>query len=243
MRRRRRLASFLCSPEDLDETPDEASFEAAWNVVLPRLDASSPGTQVLRRPASFASFLLRSDLGPIWEGPTPPWLRVDGPTPPWFAYVQHDNDSAPHENIADVMSSRQWEHFRLGQPSLFGGDSKVPHLHSPEAHHAAASSSDAATAAATVEDGEPFPPFATMFIAFLSALFAVRLLREIIAGQRQAAPQNGDPTTTAPNFVALEVPGQSPFRPYSGLGHRLTGEPEPSRDSPGAPTPETHPEN
>eukprot|EP00434_Breviolum_minutum_P017497 symbB.v1.2.015443.t1/scaffold1114.1/size137040/1 len=62
----------------------------------------------------------------------------------------------------------------------------------------------------------------TIFLAMISAIFAMRLFREMLRPQTPA----GNPTGDMQGVLQLDIPGVQPFRPFSGQGHRLVMEPE-----------------
>lgn len=71
-------------------------------------------------------------------------------------------------------------------------------------------------------------PVTTVLLVFVTSLFAVRLLRELIAAPRGGGINEmgdadmGQPMAQMPaGMVAVETPGLQPFRPFSGQSYRL----------------------
>eukprot|EP00435_Cladocopium_sp_Y103_P000663 s1259_g1.t1 len=63
----------------------------------------------------------------------------------------------------------------------------------------------------------------TIFLAMISAIFAMRLFREMLRPQATAGAQGGGQGDMQ-GVLQLEIPGVQPFRPFSGQGHRLVME-------------------
>lgn len=58
----------------------------------------------------------------------------------------------------------------------------------------------------------------TVFLAMISAFFAIRLFREL----------RPPPNPEMQGVLQLDIPGLQPFRPFSGQGHRLHADPKPA---------------
>ncbi|CAJ1436859.1 unnamed protein product, partial [Effrenium voratum] len=71
----------------------------------------------------------------------------------------------------------------------------------------------------------------TVFLAMISAIFAIRLFREML----RPTPGAGLVGEGQAQVVQLDIPGVPPFRPFSGQGYRLTVEKPEERS--GAPRP------
>ena len=74
----------------------------------------------------------------------------------------------------------------------------------------------------------------TIFLAFMSAIFAMRLFREMMRPPQQIQGLNAGADGDVPGVLQLDIPGVQPFRPFSGQGYRLVvedskAEPEVSR--------------
>ena len=67
----------------------------------------------------------------------------------------------------------------------------------------------------------------TIFLAFMSAIFAMRLFREMMRPPaQQMQGMNAGADGDAPGVLQLDIPGVQPFRPFSGQGYRLVMEPD-----------------
>ena len=65
----------------------------------------------------------------------------------------------------------------------------------------------------------------TIFLAFMSAIFAMRLFREVMRPSTQQIQGLNAGADDVPGVLQLDIPGVQPFRPFSGQGYRLVIEP------------------
>ncbi|CAL1169115.1 unnamed protein product [Cladocopium goreaui] len=102
------------------------------------------------------------------------------------------------------------------------GHREMTHL---EHHHGSHEDSMSDLGLALISSGT------TIFLAMISAIFAMRLFREMLRPQATGA-QGGQGDMQG--VLQLEVPGVQPFRPFSGQGHRLIMEADKDDASGGA---------
>eukprot|EP00931_Biecheleriopsis_adriatica_P084209 TRINITY_DN57958_c0_g1_i1.p1 TRINITY_DN57958_c0_g1~~TRINITY_DN57958_c0_g1_i1.p1 ORF type:complete len:221 (-),score=47.11 TRINITY_DN57958_c0_g1_i1:19-660(-) len=186
----------------------------------------------LQFPVDHEAAAVATPLGDDWFPHPRGWppLRLAGLAEERWQALPSERDERQAEDAVPAPRVR----IRVPPPEFLveilgggGGQSRLAEEHETHAvgqHHTAEDMAD--TGAVILSTGTTF------FLATLTAIFAMRLIRELLRSPRQGDlvlnPELQGPGGSDAQVLQLDVPGLQPFRPYSGPGHRLKDDSQPS---------------
>mmetsp|Transcript_55441 Transcript_55441/g.104109 ORF Transcript_55441/g.104109 Transcript_55441/m.104109 type:complete len:289 (-) Transcript_55441:41-907(-) len=142
--------------------------------------------------------------------PVGPWVVQR-----WQVPLEQELETAGPPDLQDPLDDEVWDRGSAGPHEQ--AEHHRPHAVEHLEHHPHDDMTDVGVA--LISSGT------TIFLAFMSAVFAMRLFRELMRPPPQQLPGFNPTEGDVPGVVQLDIPGVQPFRPFAGQGYRLVLEP------------------
>ena len=221
---RRAAALFLSHERPESHRSDFSAFvfgsEVSWNqgrdMVAALLESRARAAPVCPESAMslmvpFEQAIFDPEESGAWESP---WSRIP---------IRLNIQRPILDGLLDPLDDDVWDRGSAGSDHV-----EHQHQHAVAEHAQHHPHDDAMTdiGVALVSSGT------TIFLAFMSAIFAMRLFREMMRPQGQQMQMNAGADGDVPGVLQLDIPGVQPFRPFSGQGYRLVVESDSSKPEP-----------